>query len=551
MNPMFSLIRELPGKLKRSTAKWLPVCFFTITMLSPLRGSALSGSQQSSQEVYAHAESLVREGQWDEGIAALKPLIDASPNLRVLNLMGIALTGKGDLKRADAEFERALQVNPQFLPALKNLAVNEFNLHEFGASERHLTKALQLEPNDPVIHGYLGEIAFRRNEYSRAEEHLSRAGKLLYIERDFAAHLAISELRNGERQKALDLLGEIDVDQLSPRSQFEIGYALASDDLASQAAPYFKAVADAYPGSYDAKYDLAVCYLRSHNYEEAINTGQDLLRQGQENSDLENLLAQAYESNHQTKEAIEALRKAINLAPENEDNYLDLVTLCVKYNAYDLGMDVLKVGLHYHPRSARLIFQRGVLHAIHGESTLAEQDFELASRLAPDKNFSYIGMSLNSLQKGDLEHAVQILRQRVREKPDDFMLQYLLGRALLETGAIAGSSDFQVARKALETSIRLNPNFAASHVELGKIDIEENRFPDAITHLEKAVALDPQDNSAYSHLVIAYRREGKPELEKRAIDSLKRLNEEQHSVPRNGIHLIRENTAPPLPSPGR
>lgn len=545
---MFSLIRESRGKLHQRAAKWLPVYFLTICTLCSAQEAPSLGFQQRSPNVYAHAESLIREGRWDEGITALKPLLAEGPNLKILNLMGIALTGEGDLEHADAEFERALLVSPQFLPALKNLAINEYNLHQFDASERHLTRALQLAPADPVVHGYLGEIAFRRHEYSRAEEHLSQSGRLLLIERDFAAHLAISELRSGKQRKALDLLGELEADQLSPRSQFEIGYALARDQLFSQAVPYFEALARSYPDSYDVRYNLALCYLQAHNYPKTISALEVLLRQRRESSDLENLLAQAYESNHQTKEAIEALREAIKLAPEDEDNYLDLVTLCVNHDAYDLGMDVLKVGLHFHPESARLIFQRGVLHAMHDESGPAEKDFELASRLAPDKNFSYIGMSLNALQKGDLEHAIQVLHRRIHEKPDDYMLQYLLGRALLQTGANAGSSDFLEAKKALESSIRLNAKFAPSHAELGKIELEENRLDDAIAQLNDAVALDPNNNSAYSHLVIAYRREGQPELEKKAIESLKNLNEQQRSAPNHGVQLIREDTPSPLPS---
>jgi len=520
-------------------AKLLSVCLCAISMLSSAKGEPNAPFQQPSHDVYAQAESLVRSGQWDESISTLKPLLAAGPNLRVLNLMGIALTGKGDLTRADAEFERALQIDPQFLPALKNLAINEFNLHEIDASKRHLTTALELAPADPVVQAYLGEIAFRSHQYSSAEEHLSRAGKLLYVERDLAAHLAISELRTGKPGEALEILGGIDPGQLSPRSQFQIGYVLASVNLFPQAVPYFEAVARSYPGSFDVKYDLALCYLQAQNYPKAITLIEVLLHQGHKTSDLENLLAQAYESNHQTKEAIAALREAIKLAPGDENNYVDLVTLCVNHDAYGLGMDVLKVGLHYHPESARLIFQRGVLHAMHGESDRAEKDFELASRLAPDKNFSYVGMSLNSLQKGDLAHAIQVLHRRIREKPDDFMLQYLLGRALLQTGAVAGSSDFLTAQRALETSIRLNPNFASSHVELGKVDLEEDRVADAITNLNKAAALDPKNNSAYSHLIIAYRREGKSDMEKKAIDSLKRLNAEQRSVPHGGVRLIR------------
>src|SRR5258708_5314997 len=80
-----------------------------------------------SQEAYSRAEAFVRHGEWNEGLALLVPLLKAEPeNLKALNLMGIALTGKGDLKKANQQFEQALRINPRFLPALNNLAINEF-----------------------------------------------------------------------------------------------------------------------------------------------------------------------------------------------------------------------------------------------------------------------------------------------------------------------------------------------------------------------------------------------------------------------------------------
>lgn len=416
-----------------------------VMMLCTQAGMAAfaSGMQAGTSESYARAEALIRQGQWDEGIATLEPLVASRPpNPKALNLIGIALTGKGELKEANAQFEHALQLDPQFLPALKNLAINEFSLQELRASERHLIAASIMASDDPVIHAHLREIAFHRRDYPHAAEELSRAGKLLQLNPDFAAHLTVGELESGQREKALSLLDELDPGRLSPRSQFELGYALAQHGLFTQATPYFEAVARSCPASYDAGYNLSVCYLQAKEYARAVSALEALISQEHQTAELENLLAQAYESNHQTKEAVAALQEAIHIAPEDGDNYVDLVTLCVNHDAYDLGMEVLKVGLHYHPKSARLIFQRGVLHAMHDGSSYAEKDFELASKLAPDKNFSYIGMGLNSIQTGDLPHAIQLLRRRIREKSGDFMLHYLLGKALIQPGADPGDPQF-------------------------------------------------------------------------------------------------------------
>src|SRR5208283_2926402 len=86
------------------------LCIFLVS--SPFADAATS-------ETYTEAEALVRQGQWDQGIALLKHLLEAEPeNLKARNLLGIALTGKGDLVAADREFQHAARIDPHFSPAL-------------------------------------------------------------------------------------------------------------------------------------------------------------------------------------------------------------------------------------------------------------------------------------------------------------------------------------------------------------------------------------------------------------------------------------------------
>jgi tetratricopeptide (TPR) repeat protein len=216
-------------------------------------------------------------------------------------------------------------------------------------------------------------------------------------------------------------------------------------------------------------------------------------------------------------------------------SYADHFTLCTNYEAYDVAMEVLEVGLHYHPQSDRLIFQRGVIHAMRSEFEDAEHDFQLASQLAPEKNLSYVGLGINYMQAGNLPQAIQSLEERIKQKPKDATLQYLLGEALTRSGVRPGQSGFDEAKTALETSVKLNPRFAPAQVDLARLYIKENRLDDALHHLEQARAADPKDKGAYSQLAIVYRRQGKPELASTVLSNLTKLNEEE----RQGDHTRR------------
>lgn len=481
-------------------------------------------------QAYGRAEALVRQGQYDQGIALLRPLLEAEPrNLKALNLLGIALTQKGDLSAANREYGRALQVDPRFQAALKNLSINEFTLKEFAASERHFREAFKVAPDDPVINAFLGRLAFSRNDFAVAAPHLGKAGDLLIQDPSLFVALIHSDLEIGKDADVLSLLAQTSRQRLPLRTQFELGLVLAQHNHFEQATPLFEAVQTKFPASYDTGFNLAVCYVETKQYAKAIAALSGLKANGHNTAELDNLLAEAYQGADQVQSAIDALREATRLAPEDENNYIDLVALCIDHDAFDLGFEVLGVGLHYLPQSDRLIFQRGVLHAMRSEFDLAERDFQLASQLAPEKNLSYVGLGVSYLQAGNLAEAIRTLRVRVQQKPNDPILLFLFGEALMRSGAAPGDPEFSEATTALERSVRLNAAFVPSHVELAKIYNRENRLDEAVVLLEKARTLDPDDKAVYSQLLVAYRRQKKPQQAAAAATALARLIEEQRT----------------------
>src|ERR1035438_7724223 len=105
---------------------------------------------------YDCAVALVQRGRFPAAIDLLEKLTAESPqNLKALNLLGIALSGAGNLEKANARFEQALQADPAFLPALENLSINEFALGHADQAKAGLETVLKNSPNDEVAHVYL------------------------------------------------------------------------------------------------------------------------------------------------------------------------------------------------------------------------------------------------------------------------------------------------------------------------------------------------------------------------------------------------------------
>ena len=105
---------------------------------------------------YQNAIFFVRAGRFEEAVPALQTMLRSEPqNLKARNLLGLALTGSGQLQSANHEFLTILKRDSSFVPALKNLGINEYSLGQTISARIHLRKALQLTPNDEVASLYL------------------------------------------------------------------------------------------------------------------------------------------------------------------------------------------------------------------------------------------------------------------------------------------------------------------------------------------------------------------------------------------------------------
>jgi predicted Zn-dependent protease len=160
---------------------------------------------------------------------------------------------------------------------------------------------------------------------------------------------------------------------------------------------------------------------------------------------------------------------------------------------------------------------------------LAEKDFQEASLLAPQSDFGDVGLGVTYLEIGNSDKAIQILRERLRQKPKDANLQYLLGEGLLRSGASPGQPAYAEAQDALEKSVHLNPRLCLAHVSLGTIYLDEDRIAEAAAQFEQARTIDPAEKSAYSHLAVAYRRLNQPEKAKDTLAELKQVLDRQRA----------------------
>ena len=310
-------------------------------------------------------------------------------------------------------------------------------------------------------------------------------------------------------------------------TELQTGIDLARQGRFSDAIPHLLAAQGRVSNEFAADFNLALCYVATGQNQSAIPLLHSVLSAGHTTAGVYDLLAQALIGVSQPEKAFKAFQRGVALDPTNEKLYLLVVDSCMDRASYDLALKVVDTGLRRLPGSARLHYQKGILLSFLDRPDNARQNLKLARELAPGTTISFLAEAQEGLLDGTIPQAISAARDGLRKEPENYILLTILGQALIRQGVSPAQAEFNEAQTALEKSVAERPNYAVSQLALGQIYLMGDYLSEAITHLEKARQLAPDNSSAYSQLAAAYRRRGDLQEAEKMLAVLAGLNREQ------------------------
>ena len=440
---------------------------------------------QSASDHFPTIASALQNQQFEEALELLRPALQKSPRDADLWMMqGRAYSGLGRKKEALRSFRTALEFSPDNVLALQGAAQIEYDAGSVAGIPllRHL---LLLRPGDVTSHGMLAVLEYQQGNCRAAVLHFERAAAL-FESRVQALHAYATCL---VRLKQIDKAAGV----------FQRALVLDPDD------PRERQV-------------LASLQLMAHKPEDALATLDPLLRTTADPETLE-LASRAYEDSHDTTKAVDALRQAILLHPQDSNLYVDFAILSAAHQSFQVGISVVNEGINLLPKAAALYFARGVLYVQLAEYGSAQNDFETAYELDPTQSLSAAAQGLAALQQNDLDRALAGVQEKLVRKPVDPILLYLQADILTQKGAEPGSADFRTAMRSAKKAVALRPTLGPARSVLAKLYLQSGQYPEAAAECRKALEIDPKDQSALYHLIQALRKTEKkdqiPELLKR------------------------------------
>jgi Flp pilus assembly protein TadD len=460
--------------------------------------------QSAAPSPLAKAQSLIQEGKAAEALPPLLQLHKAEPgNWQACHLIGIVYTQLQQLENARDYYRKALQLNPAFAPARKNLAVVLWFLNDRAESEREFLAVAKDTPADPVPQLYLGLAAHERKEYAEARRRFQNAGELALSNPEVLPAVVESFLGAGDPSVPRQLLQKLEAaERLDAQLAYRVGAAFARFGMDREAATCIeKSVAAGAAGA-----------------EPLIALGE------------------AYDRLRQPDKAIDAFRKAVAADPDSEDAYLALAHFSYLHQNNEYALKILSQGLEKKPDAARLLHQKGVALAMLGKHEEAEASFREASQADPKWSAPVLALGVSQLERGRYGEAAASFRQAAALAPGDFRGEYLYALALRRTGDPARGAEILAA---LKKAAKLKPDDARPRASLGQAYLDAGQTAEATVELEAAVRLDPENVTALYQLGRLYRDQGKTQESRQMLERFTQAKARQRDEEGSLVEILK------------
>ncbi|MBZ5564182.1 MAG: tetratricopeptide repeat protein [Acidobacteriia bacterium] len=457
-------------------------------------------------EAFRRGLEALQQNQLDVALEQLSQAEKAAPtDARVRNFRGIALSRLGRGDEAAAEYREAVRLDPRMAEAYRNLGYLEWSRGHLEAAREALAAALKLSPNDTYAHYYLGRVELESGQFSEAISHLERARNLWPQEANFLLNLSAAYLGAHRTQEARNILRRLPSDAaIDDANRVRLGTLLFAARERPRALETFQDLARRNGNASWAQFDLALANLLAGDASRAAALASDLAK-SEDSAPVWIVLGAADAQAGKHEDALRAFRQAAELAPREEERWLDLTRELMERQAYVDAVAAAQEGLKHNPRSYALHLRLGAAYLKAARYHEAEAEFRKLVDEEDPYPTSAIGLAQVLLRTSRPQQAAEELA-RVRERlGPSFLLAYFRGIALDR----AGQPD--AALRELQEAVRLNPRSAEAHQWLGKVELRLRQDRPAVAELREALRLDPNNAPARRLLAQAYAMDRNPQ----------------------------------------
>jgi len=395
-------------------------------------------------------------GKQEEAYKAYDKALQKKPDLaEALVAQGSIWSSRGDRKKAREKLEAVLKTPSRTAREEEAAGDLALDLGEGRTGKECYQRALQLDPEDAQAHSGLGRALAALGDLPGARAELEAA--LRQVDTDAVLHFEYGSLlrRIGDAQGALSALQRaVQLDSKDPRFRSRLGALLVERKEYEKAEAELRQARLGNDRYGETWFNLARALSGQGKLSDAIDNIRRAVEIEPENPEYLYFLGLIYEQGQQIQDAVESFQKSIAKNPKNADAYEHL--------------------------GQNLNVQNRFLEAVTA--------FKKAAELDPTRARLWAQIADSQQQAGDLDGAIGSYQKSLAQDPNQPGVWSRLGIAYKDRGCTGCKNR---AIEALKRAEVVDPKDWVAHHELGYLYKDDGRRAEAIAQFRKYLNLRP------------------------------------------------------------
>ncbi|NJH97347.1 tetratricopeptide repeat protein [Staphylococcus agnetis] len=292
--------------------------------------------------LFALGETLYQYGLTPQGLEVFRTLYHKYPGEgEVLIYFIEGLVTENQIDEA-LEYLNEVPVSPEKLLLEADL-YQQINMLEVATDK--LTEALELQPNDPVIHFALAELLYFDGQYLRASREYDtvlESGEYEVNGVNLFSRLADSSLQSGNYQDALKWYDEMNEQEMVPEDYLKKAVAYEKNDRTQEAIKITKSLLNKDPDFIQAYFYLQQLYENEKMFPDAIDIGDEGLRLNQYYKELMYSTGALKIEHGDQNEAVALLKQALEVDPSYQEPLLMLADFYRHQEDYEALIELVQ-----------------------------------------------------------------------------------------------------------------------------------------------------------------------------------------------------------------
>lgn len=407
-------------------------------------------------------------GKWAMAAAVVVVLGCSSPEEKVarFNARGTELMAKGEWMKARLEFQNALQLNPNYVPALMGLVDIAERSAEWDKAYALLNKVVEVDATNLKAQLRLAKLLLAAGVLDKALAASDAASALAPEDADVLALRAALMFKLDDRKKAVELAQQA---LRKEPAQVDALVVLASERLAANDAAAAVKYLD--QGLAANERDVALQLIKAQalekmaQYEQAEQVFRKLIALYPDNKSFHTLLAQYYTLHGQKDKAEAEYRAVVQAFPQDLQAKLDVVRFLATARGEDASLAELNKLIAADPKNHELRFALASTLLAQGKNAQAESVFrEVIQQAGTDEAGlkARNALAVELLKRGDKAGGQSLVKEVLAK--DERNEQALL----LKASMAMDEQRLDDAVADLRTILRDVPNSARAMALLGR-----------------------------------------------------------------------------------